>query len=172
MSQPNNALIRFRLDETDDTGRQQLVKGKGRKRETLGGSKHKLVHAARYGYSSHAPKGSQGLATALNGNPDQMFVIHVEHPDHRPQNLAEGEVKIYDKNGQYVHLKANGHTVIYGGGATITMKDGKIILDGIVYLGGEDAIKEVAMRGSTDDDTEANGADALVGNLATRALVK
>lgn len=167
MSQPNNTLVRFRVEQSDDSGKQQLLTGKGRKRELFGSTSHKIVHTARFGYSSRPPRGSQGLAVALNGNPDQTFVVHVEHPDHRPTDLEEGESKVYDANGQFVHLKADGTVVISGGGATITMAGGVIILDGIVKLGGADADKPAAMLGTVDSAGHTD-----VSGLATRVLVK
>ncbi len=38
------------------------------------------------------------------GNPDTAMVIGVEHPPSRPKNLVEGEVKLYDDQGQFVFL--------------------------------------------------------------------
>lgn len=139
------------LDETDDTGDQQLVKARGRIREMIGGMKQKLHRLGEYGIAYHAPKGSIGTASMANGSPSSAFLSNFEHPDYRPKGLLEGEVKVYDKNGQYVHLKADGTTVINGGGCQIIMKNGKIILVGNVYLGAEDASRPVSAQGTIDD---------------------
>ena len=56
---------------------------------------------------------------------------------------------------------------------TIHLKGKKIILEveEKVFIGGPSATKQVAMLGSTDDDDEESGSDALTGNLALKANV-
>lgn len=164
MSQFNNALVRFRVEESDDTGKQQLLRGKGRKRELFGSTSHKLVHTARFGYSSRPPRGSQGLAVSLNGNPDQMFVVHVEHPDYRPTDLEEGETRVYGYNGNYAYLKADGSIVLKcSGAASITLSGGDIILNGNVKLGSAGASRPLSLQGTVD-----SAGHSEVSNLATK----
>ncbi len=170
VTQPNNTLVRFILDETDDNGDRQTVKGQGRSRELFGGPKHKVVREQQYGMSAHAPKGSVGVAIAINGNPDQMVLLGFEHKDHRPKELPEGEVKWYAKFGQVMHFKADGSIVIsVAGGAKIILKDDKAYIDAIVHLGGGegDDFKSTSQEGTLDTD-----GDAEVSNFATRVKTR
>lgn len=164
MSQPNNTLVRFRVEQSDDTGKQQLLTGKGRKRELFGSTSHKLVHTARFGYSSRPPRGSQGIAVALNGNPDQTFVVHVEHPDHRPTDLEDGETKVYGSAGNFAYLKADGSIVLKcSGAASITLSGGDIILNGNIKLGSASASRPLSLQASVD-----SAGHTQVSNLATK----
>lgn len=166
MSFYNNTFVRFLLEETDDKGDQQLMRGKSRNRETLGGPKHKLVRLNQYGFSGNPPKGAQGIATFMNGNPDQGLLIGIEHPDHRPKDLPVGDSKMYDDVGQYVWLKHDGTVEIFGGGSCkITMTGGKIYLDGDVYIGGGPGatFKPTSQEGTIDSD-----GDVEVSNFATK----
>lgn len=164
MTQPNNTLVRFRLEESDDSGTQQLLRGKGRKREMFGSASHKLVHTARFGVTSRPPQGSQGIAVALNGNPDQLFVIHVEHPDHRPTDLAEGDTQIYGSAGNSCWLKADGSIVLKcSGAASITLSGGEIILNGDIKLGSASASRQLSLQASVD-----SAGHTQVSNLATK----
>ncbi|GJE45373.1 phage baseplate assembly protein domain-containing protein [Methylobacterium soli] len=72
---------------------------------------------------------------------------------------AEKDVKVsvtMDKDGSYaVDAKGAGTItcktlVLSAGGCTITMKDGKIILDGDVYVGGSDGAKKIATEDTRD----------------------
>lgn len=156
MSITGNQLIRAQLEETDDSGDQQLIKATGRKKEKLGGSV-KIVNNTPFGFSSHAPKGSQGQLLFIGGNPDQAISLGFQHPQHRPTNLAGGETKLYDQFGGFIHLKDG----------KIHIKSAKIILEGTVYLGGEDADKEVSMKGTIDSAGHSD-----VSSLATKAFTK
>lgn len=119
----DNQIVRVRLVETDDGDRRQAVRAEGRAREMFGGQKRKIPRNQEYGFSTHAPKGSVGTVIVIGGHPDQAMVANLEHPDHRPTDLEEGEVKIYSKFGQVIHLKANGDIAISAPG-DITIASG------------------------------------------------
>jgi phage gp45-like len=168
MTQANNTIIRFKLEKTDDSGKQQRVKGTGRKREKLGGNQPRLVVLQQYGMSTHVPPGAIGTAVMLNGSPDQMLVLGFEHPDHRPAGLAEGETKQHGPAGNFALFKANGDVeIVCGGGAKIILKGGEIILDGIVRIGGADASTPASMQGTLDSAGHTD-----VGGFATKVFLK
>lgn len=166
-------LVRFRLGETDDKGKQQLSKGKGRIRELFGGMKHKVQHLGRYGFVSHPPKEAIGMMLVLNGNPDQAFVIAIEHADSRMKDLAEGEVGMHDNQSQYIVIKRDkivlmtDKPVEMTAGSKFTIKADEIILDGVVKLGGADASTAVSRQGTLD-----TAGHAEVSNLATKVFAK
>lgn len=172
MNPSDNTNVRVRLDGTDDSGKQQKVRTKGRKRENLGGEKRGVVKLQQYGFSYNAPAGSLGRATMLGGNPDQTFVDNLEHPDHRPKGLAEGQWKNYDMWGHFLHAREDGWefkigsaTIMIGNNGVITITGVTINLVGNIHLGSTGGVP-AAMQGSIDTD-----GDAEVENLATRVWV-
>lgn len=163
----DNTILRVKLDETDDSKKIQVVKVLGRKKETLGG-KYKVPVNQSYGVAYHCPKGGIGLALILNGNPDQATILALMHTDHRPKDLAEGEVKIYDHQGQYVFIKNGSIEIntskpinITSTGDKVTIKGTEIILDGIVRLGSADATRAVSAHGTIDTGLFADDTNQL-----------
>jgi phage baseplate assembly protein V len=97
-------IDRVTLTETDDSGTQQLVRAKGLADE-------EFRHALRinpHGFTSHAPAGSEGAVLTGGGRRDRPLILGLEHKDHRPSGLAEGESVLYDAKGQVVFLKRDG----------------------------------------------------------------
>ncbi len=58
-----------------------------------------------YGFTSHPIKGAEAVVLALGGNTDHGAVIRVDDRRYRITGLAEGEVALYDDQGQMVVLK-------------------------------------------------------------------
>lgn len=58
-----------------------------------------------FGFNSHAPAGSECIAVSVAGNREASVVIATENREFRFKNLGEGEVAIYSKDGDYIHLK-------------------------------------------------------------------
>jgi phage gp45-like len=167
MNPTDNTLVRTKLTKTDDSGKQQTLQLTGRKKEVLGGQKKGIVRVQHYGFTNHAPKGSLGITLIMNGNPDQTLVIGIEHPDHRPTNLKEGEAEMYDDQGQYIliardriYVKTPKDVMVEAGGkvdivatGNIKLKSDKdIILEpgGVIKLGGDDATRPVSALGTID----------------------
>jgi phage gp45-like len=180
MPQVDNTHVRVKQTKTDDSGRQQMVYGTGRKDEQYGGTQTGVPVHQDYGYSAHRPVGSGMLAAIPDGNNDKAMMIPGEHPDYRPKNLLEGEWKQYDKWGSYCHATAEGWKFVIGATEMTLLRNGEVTIKCVkithdtsdkTYLG-KDADKPIGMLGSTDNDTELNGADALVGNLSTKANTK
>ena len=67
-----------------------------------------------YGLTSHPIPGAEALVLALGGSTDHCAVVKVGDRRYRLVNLAEGEVALYDDQGQVIHLKRNKHIHIYG----------------------------------------------------------
>ena len=62
----------------------------------------------QYGFSSYPLPGAEGLIVFIGGNRDHAVLTNVDDRRHRPKFLAEGEVVIYNQNGDYIHIRANG----------------------------------------------------------------
>lgn len=165
MNPTDNTLLRVQLEKTDDSGKQQKMQHAGRKGEKVGGKKHGAVRLQSYGVSEHPPAGSQGMAVALNGNMDQPLILGVEHPDHRPTGLAEGEGKIYDMWGNYLFKQQNKWTWKVGDSKIEMFADGTIVLTGNVHLGGPGGVK------ASKDGTVDSAGDVDTSNFATKVWV-
>lgn len=104
-TQPDNTNLRTQQIKVHDDQEQQRVEAHGRFGERYGlGAQDAIPRIQDYGLTSHPPNGSQGMITNLDGNPDKAMVHGMEHPKHRPKNLAEGEVKIYEMWEGFQHL--------------------------------------------------------------------
>lgn len=66
-----------------------------------------VEHWEPYGFTSHPFAGAEALAIALGGNRDHTIAISVADRRYRIKTLAEGEVALYDDQGQAVTIKRN-----------------------------------------------------------------
>ena len=139
MSRTN--LFRGELIATNDKGELQLAKGYGYAGEELDS-----VHVVRqHGLASHAPKGSHGIGIAGSGERGLVAFLGMEHQDHRPRDLKEGNTTLYDAKGNATRMlgddgmwhdaadrpqKMTGKTVDVTATETATLSGKK------VYLGG------------------------------------
>ena len=67
-----------------------------------------------YGFTSHPLPGAEAIVLGLGGNTDHGAVIKVDDRRYRLRSLAQGEVALYDDQGQVVHLKRDKSIHIYG----------------------------------------------------------
>jgi phage gp45-like len=94
------AIRRVELVETDDSGELQRVTVRGYADEVI-----KLGHRVQtFGDTGHAPPGAHGLALLVNGRPDQSVLLGLEHPEHRPRNVARGERVLYNAHGDIIGI--------------------------------------------------------------------
>lgn len=154
-------LRRVQLVEVDDSGTQQRLRATGLAGEEFSN----VVRAQHFGLSSVPPKGAEGLLLAQGGRSDRAHILGLEHKDYRPTKTEAGGTVIYDGNGQAISLVKRALRIV--GTDTITIKATRIVIDGEVYLGGADADKEAAMRGSIDSAGHTEQS-----NLATRVFLK
>lgn len=123
------SLRRARLIDTDDKGTQQLLKLAGLKSEEL----DKIVRVGSHGFTSHAPKDSEGILLSLGGRSDRVLALGMEHKDKRIKDLPEGTSVLYDDKGNVVFAKGSG-------GLEIKTKEGTVVINTDsrnVYLGGD-----------------------------------
>lgn len=159
MSVMDTYLVRAELISTDDSGKTQVLKARGRDGEEYGG-KTGVLRVQSFGHSAHVPKGAHGLILVIGGNPDMAVLLGFEHPDHRPTNLAEGEHKLYDAFGQFIHFE-DGTLTINAGGCQLVMTNGEIQLIGVVKLGSASASRPVSAQGTVDTGGFADTSNPL-----------
>jgi len=127
----------------DDSGQRQLVEVLAIAGQILGEG----ATAPRfqdYGFSSHPPVGSKGLALRMRGASEQAVIVRMEHADSRPKDLPEGGAALYDADGKILkfipdeaefNTKSKPITIRTGAwdqdtdGATLDVKSGEATMD-------------------------------------------
>ncbi|HBT44297.1 MAG TPA: hypothetical protein DIW51_00635 [Rhodospirillaceae bacterium] len=83
----------------------------------LGGNPREAVeHAEPYGLAAYPMPGAEAWVVANAGDQAQLIAFVIGDPRHHPLTLQPGEVCLYSKHGQRVHLKAGGDMDIYAPG--------------------------------------------------------
>ena len=126
----DNMLVRARVDETDDSGKQQRQVLRGRKREKLGGASHKTATVRLHGHTSVPWKDSHGMLVMIGGNPDQAFMLGGEHPDKRLKNLSDGDSALYRDTERYIHITEDGIFISHPGDVTV-VANGDVNITGL-----------------------------------------
>ena len=74
----------------------------------------RVEHWQPYGLAYHPHPGAEALVLALGGNTDHGAVVCVGDRRYRITGLAQGEVALYDDQGQVIHLKRDKTVHVYG----------------------------------------------------------
>jgi phage baseplate assembly protein V len=84
-----------------------------------------------YGLDTYPPNDSEATILFPNGERDRGLVICIGNIDYRPTTkLQSGEVMVYDKDQNHVHLKTgNVIEIKTSDGSTITLDSNGIIID-------------------------------------------
>lgn len=98
MSRTN--LFRTELTGVDDTGEMQLGSGYGYAGEEV----DKVQIVRQHGLASYAPMGSHGIGIAGSGERSLVAFLGLEHQDHRPRDLKEGNTTLYDAAGNATRM--------------------------------------------------------------------
>ncbi len=94
------------IEATKDDGGLQFIQATYLEGET----KNDVRKMHHYGFSSHAPVGSECIAVSVAGNREASVVIATENREFRFKALKDGEVAIYTKEGDHIHFK-NGNEI-------------------------------------------------------------
>lgn len=125
------AFGRGRITFVDDTGAVQKLQVKFGKMEIIDG----MPTPHDYGFTCNPPIGSDVFASFLGGNRSNGIIVAVGSQAYRMKNLKSGEVAIYDKLGQSVHLTESG-IVVNSAGLPIVI-NGNIQLNGGLTASGD-----------------------------------
>lgn len=177
-TQVDNMIVRCKLTKTNDKGEQQLIKATGRKGEVFGGANddNGIPVLQPYGRTANCPEGTLFHTVTPDGQPDKAMAIGA-HSKYRKKEQEAGQVCDYDMWGHTMQMKEDGwhwkigsSEMIFGHDGTVTITATTINIIGDVHLGSTGGIL-AAKLGSTDNDTESNGSDAITGNVATKVWV-
>lgn len=154
-------LTRFELDGTvEHREGQQFVNGKG-----FSGDSFERVHRIEpHGFASNPVKGGIGVAMSARGNRDSAYLFGGENPGMRP-DIDLGGAAIYDHTGNIVSVVQKHMRIVHS--AKVHFIAPKIILEGVVYLGGPGASRPVSAEGTVDSGGDADASNFAAGVFAT-----
>lgn len=95
-----------------------------------GEAKDQMEHLEPYGFTSHPLPGAEVLAAFIEGDRSHGVVVVASDRRYRVQNLAPGDIAIYDNKGHIIKLTAAG-IQITANGHPVTVTGGDVIADGI-----------------------------------------
>lgn len=93
--------FRGRLSATQTGNTLATTQVQGLAGETL----QEVEQMQQFGFTSHAPAGSEVIVLPLGGDTTHGIVIASEHGSFRVKNLQGGEVAVYDQSGSSIVLK-------------------------------------------------------------------
>lgn len=93
--------FRGRLSATQTGNTLATTQVQGLAGETL----QEVEQMQQFGFTSHAPAGSEVIVLPLGGDTTHGIVIASEHGSFRLKNLQGGEVAVYDQSGSSIVLK-------------------------------------------------------------------
>lgn len=127
-----NAFARAVIRRVDDGRGVQRVQV-----ELLKGEFATVERPQNYGHSTVPLPGTEAFVAFVGGNRDHGIIVAMDDRGKRPRNLQAGEQMLYSVLAdQYVHLRADGSTVIKGpekirlevGSSYIEITDGRIVI--------------------------------------------
>lgn len=107
------------IDLVDDTQLEQVIQAK-----LLDGEIRTLERYQQYGFTSVPHQRAEGICAFIGGNRDHGIVIATGDRRYRLSGLADGEVALYDDQGQKIHLK-RGKEIEISGCDTLTASVGQ-----------------------------------------------
>jgi len=153
------AIVQVIDDETKLQGLQvSVLKG-----EAMDG----VERFQNYGITSHPHPGAEAILLALGGNRSHSVIIAVDDRRYRLKKLAQGEVALYDDQGQVVHIKRNG---LHLEGKNIYLKSSGIVRikgKGVEIIGTDYLQTEVYGKGQRE--THAGGTAYNIDSYTTGA---
>lgn len=111
-------LMRVVLKLVDDGPKMQSLQLEG----YSGLTRDKVEHFQPYGFSSVPFAGAEGIGLSIGGSTDHIAVLVVDDRRYRFKGKKDGEVAIYDDQGQSVHLTRDG-IVVKGAGLPMVFED-------------------------------------------------
>lgn len=117
----------------------------------------------QYGITSHPQENSEGVLLSLNGRRSHSIVICVGKRQFRMKGLKQGEVALYDDQGQQVYLKRDGiliKSTLVTVDAPKAVFTGNVEVAGNTDIGGNTTIA-AAMSAATASVSGATGVGSL-----------
>jgi len=155
------------IEATKDSGDLQFIQATYLEGET----KNDVRKMHHFGFSSHAPKGSECIAVSVAGNREASVIIATENREFRFKNLGEGEVAIYSKDGDYIHLKDGNAIDIKTKTLTIDAEDEVTVNTKTANVNASTGANITAPLTKIDGNLEVTGTSKLTGDVTAEASV-
>ena len=123
----NNMIRRAVIKIVDDAKKQQelqleLFKSDDPDETEVQDEVENFAHS--YGVTAHAPADSEAILARLGGTGDNQVVLATANRQTRPKLEAEGDVTVYDKDGQKIELKRAKIVITLNGSNTLELGAG------------------------------------------------
>lgn len=103
----------------------------------LGGEPAWAERFQQYGFTCHPHPGAEAVVAAVGGARAHLVALSVDDRRYRLVGLAQGEMAIYDDQGQKVHLTRDG-IVIDGAGKPVNFVNcPDVYMDGNLHVAGD-----------------------------------
>lgn len=99
-----NIVSRAVLEAANDSGKMQVLKVG----VLAGENRGDVENFQDYGFTSVPKAGAEAIVLCPQGNREHMIAVKVGDRTVRLKGLAEGEVAVYDDQGNKIHLKTGG----------------------------------------------------------------
>ncbi len=128
-----------------------------------------IEYFQHFGFTSAPPEGSEAILLSPSGNRAGAIIIATENRTYRIKTLASGECIIYDKNGNYAHIKADKMLIHHSAeveiDAPLTTCTGNLVVEGNAEIGGSCEIGGSLTVTGSISSTSGNIA-AIAGNIS------
>lgn len=117
-----------------------------------------VEHFEPYGFTSEAKPGAEVLAASLGGDREHTIAFCIADRRYRVTGLKDGEVCVFDDQGQKIYLTRSG--IVIETGKSVTVKGSSITLDAPEVL----CTGNFTAKGNVSDK---NGAATMAGMRST-----
>ena len=110
---------RGRVTTSDDSGNAQLLQVKLGALEL----RDNTPRLAEFGFTSRPPVGADAVLVFIGGDRSNGVVIATGDQKSRPRDLEEGETKVYDLFGKFIHFTKDGGIIIEANNSPVTVNN-------------------------------------------------
>ena len=157
--------FRGRLSATQTGNTLATTQVQGLAGETL----QEVEQMQQFGFTSHAPAGSEVIVLPLGGDTTHGIVIASEHGSFRLKNLQGGEVAVYDQSGSSVVLR-QGRLIEMDCDNLIIRAKQKVLIDSPLVEASEQVLAKGQITGQNGlaiSGGEGGDAVRIIGSLKT-----
>ena len=116
-----------------------------------------------YGFTSHPVPGAEAVMVCVGGNRDHGIIIACEDRRYRLTGLLEGEVALYDKDGNYIKLGQQNVMTVHTEGTLVIEAASAVSIDtpSLTVTG------NIGAEGNVSDGTRSMSGDRTIYNSHT-----
>ena len=154
-----NGVSRAVLNVVDDEGNMQRVQVTLLEDEVIDG----VERFQNYGFTSVPEEGAEATVVFVGADRSHPVVVVADDRRVRKKSLKPGEVAVYHKNGDFIHLKDGNHIDISTRTLTISCETATVAADREITL--DTPLVTLTGRQQTTGEKSGGGASTFVGGL-------